>query len=262
MKRTEQDNKLQSGLQAYADSVEASGALTGFRQRLGNWPVYAAAAGSALAFSTSATANTIVYNGSPSYGIGISANIDGNEFTVRATGTPVNPSTLTEFKRNVAGVVINGRSISMGAPSYPKAFLKGHSVTSKGNFQPANFAVLARAEIEPEPSFWGAWGFGPPYLPRYGEVMRYAAIRLGNGDLGWMNIAVRRNPLNFPDSAAILSWAYNDVPGAPILTGETANTPEPSSLALLALLATGAAGVLAFRRRRKAAASQVAGSPQ
>jgi hypothetical protein len=31
MKRAERDNKLQSGLQAYADSVEASGALTGFR---------------------------------------------------------------------------------------------------------------------------------------------------------------------------------------------------------------------------------------
>jgi hypothetical protein len=259
MKRKEQDNKLQSGLQAYADSVEASGALTGFRQRLGNWPVYAAAAGSALAFSTSATANTIVYNGSSSgFGTNVGANIDGNGFGVFVTGGVSSIVSTPMFRTRAAGGArINGGSISMGLTSRrfatePRSFPKGHSVTSKGNFQPANSAILAHEAFLDDGIPSRVWGTA------------YAAIRLGNGDLGWMKIAVEGNFLGFPNSVAILSWAYNDVPGAPILTGETsnttANTPEPSSLAL-ALLATGAVGVLAYRRR-KAAVSQAAGSAQ
>jgi hypothetical protein len=254
MMRKEQDNKLQSGLQAYAVSVEASGALTGFRQRLGKWPVYAAAAGSALAFSTSATANTIVYSGPLNTG---SANIDGNSFGVFVTGMVPNLTSLglrptsSCFVCAAAANVRGNGSMLFGLPFRPYNFGAGFSVTSRRGFQPAG-GLLDFFNGGIHDGYWSRGGAG------------YAAIRLPNGDLGWIKIAVGTE-FGYPTSAAILSWAYNDVPGASILTGETANTtastPEPNSLAL-ALLATGAAGVLAFRRRRKAAASQAAGSAQ
>jgi len=70
------------------------------------------------------------------------------------------------------------------------------------------------------------------------------------GDLGWIQVKVfDRNADGYPDELEIVSWAYNNVPGAPIAAGETGVTPEPGTAAL-GLLAAGAAGLLAWRRRR------------
>jgi hypothetical protein len=46
------------------------------------------------------------------------------------------------------------------------------------------------------------------------------------------------------------AYAYQSLPNTDILAGQTSSTPEPSSFALFAL---GAAGLLAFRRRKQAA---------
>src|ERR1700688_1744119 len=74
MKRRKRDRKLEAGLDAYAESVRANGAVANFfKDRLSNWPVYAAAAGSALALSTSAMADII-------------HNPGGTTTTVSATG--------------------------------------------------------------------------------------------------------------------------------------------------------------------------------
>ena len=55
----------------------------------------------------------------------------------------------------------------------------------------------------------------------------------------------------FPTKLTAIDWACNMTPNQPIEAGATsASVPEPSSLTL-ALLATGAAGVLAWRRRRQ-----------
>jgi hypothetical protein len=59
---------------------------------------------------------------------------------------------------------------------------------------------------------------------------------------GWVRLAT--SPTNF----TVVDWAFESVPNAPILAGATAATPEPSTMALLAL---GAAGVTALRRRKK-----------
>jgi hypothetical protein len=50
----------------------------------------------------------------------------------------------------------------------------------------------------------------------------------------------------FPQILTVIDWAYNDT-GAPIHVGDV---PEPGSL-LLALMASGATGVLAWRRYRR-----------
>jgi hypothetical protein len=52
------------------------------------------------------------------------------------------------------------------------------------------------------------------------------------------------------NSITATDWAY-DPTGAPVTAGES-GTPEPSTTAL-AILAAGAAGVVALRRRRQAA---------
>lgn len=72
------------------------------------------------------------------------------------------------------------------------------------------------------------------------------------GDLGWMHIQVTIDGSGFPTALEVIGLAYNDVAGAPIAAGqttETTATPEPSTAAL-GLLALGAAGILALRKRR------------
>jgi hypothetical protein len=91
----------------------------------------------------------------------------------------------------------------------------------------------------------GRFRLGQPY---------FAGIRLstggGNFDYGWIQLEV--NGTNgLPDSVTAIDWAYNEVPGQPIETGqgEPAPTPEPGGRSL-ALLAAGCLGVLAWRKRR------------
>jgi len=75
-----------------------------------------------------------------------------------------------------------------------------------------------------------------------------------NGGAGWLKIHILdRNSDGYPDQAVLISYAYNNVAGGTILAGQTTDalsTPEPGT-ASLALLAAGAAGVLALRRRRR-----------
>jgi len=61
------------------------------------------------------------------------------------------------------------------------------------------------------------------------------------------NAWVRVNVDNAAGSFTVVDWAYNSVSGEPIVTGVV---PEPSTLGLLA---AGAAGLAALRRRRAAA---------
>jgi hypothetical protein len=83
----------------------------------------------------------------------------------------------------------------------------------------------------------------------------FAGIRFqsaGQPHLGWVRIRLRdTNSDGWADTVTAVDWAYNSVAGAPILAGDTGATPEPGTKAMV-LLALGAAGVLALRRRRNA----------
>ena len=61
VKTNPEPNDLNSRLDAYAMSAAVNRSAH-WRDKLGNWPVYAAAAGSAFALTTSATAD-IIYSG-------------------------------------------------------------------------------------------------------------------------------------------------------------------------------------------------------
>jgi MYXO-CTERM domain-containing protein len=65
--------------------------------------------------------------------------------------------------------------------------------------------------------------------------------------LGW--IRLEWTDMDNTETLTAIDWAYNDTPGASILTGQgiPAPTPEPSR----ALLALAGLGAMALRRRRK-----------
>ncbi|MGA2052311.1 MAG: hypothetical protein ABSH19_03260 [Opitutales bacterium] len=69
----------------------------------------------------------------------------------------------------------------------------------------------------------------------------------GNTYYGWANITISTSGVTFNE------WGYNADPGAAIPAGEDAGpVPEPAqSSAGLGLLALGAAGVSAYKRRRQ-----------
>ena len=243
MKRAERDGKLEFGLRAYADSIEAGGTLTGFRQRLGSWPVYAAAAGSALALSTSALASTIIDSGPLPLGTQ-SVSILGNKFSVAFR-------TVSTAQRFSAAAFLSGHGIATTAPGEVKAFLNGTSAFGATKFSGSGLKVLRFDSFVstlhgPQHHSGGQWPTDPG--------IAYAAMKLNNGDPGWLEIQVFTNFSNgLPAGTEIMAYAYEESGGSP------STVPEPSSLAL-ALLASGSVGVLAFRRRRKGAAAQATDS--
>ncbi len=77
----------------------------------------------------------------------------------------------------------------------------------------------------------------------------FAGIHNGS-EFGWVRLRYDDNAQGFPDTITAIDWAYNT--NGPINAGQISATPEPGSLSLF-LLAGGAAGIRALRRRKKTA---------
>lgn len=105
--------------------------------------------------------------------------------------------------------------------------------------QPAQFGFMNNATV-------GDWvGTGTGYM---GVQFTEAGVNGGNPVYGWVQISKTTSgePSGDPTGITFIDWAYDNT-GAAIAAGNT-GVPEPSSLALLA---TGAVGLLVRRGRAK-----------
>jgi hypothetical protein len=276
MNRLKRDRKLEAGLDAYSESVRANGAVVNFfKDRLSHWPVYAAAAGSALALSTSAMADIIHNPGGPP----TIASATGNQThtatnglggfgkaTIRAFhGSQLLPSVSSgqlELGINGGKVLVNASSnvlrLPFGAPISGSA-RSGLRLLRSSRFDNTVFVSATTnspAHTVTRRSVGGTF-----------TGTHYAGFLLPNGDPGWLKIAVSNGgSFGVPDQVEILDWALA-INGESITAGETqspgggTSAPEPGSLAL-SLLALGSVAVLELKRRRKAGAGQTTGSTQ
>jgi hypothetical protein len=272
--RTDGRSDLETSLNAYSAAVQTETEPRTWNARLGSWSIYAAATGSALALGTSAGASIIhgfsnltvtapgtmnVQYGTltigqppavpyqypyilalnpifPGFQFGLAFVSDscacGLDFFVDPFDATMSMNPLHRF---ASGDVISGG----GAPSfYQSGFL---AARCQGV---ASFACNGTASFDKQP--WGpsnVYGFAG---------FRTAGTGTGSNFIqrfGWIRLKWNSNA-GFPNSITALDWAIEDS-GAPIVAGAT-GTPEPGTMSM-ALLAAGAAGIVAWRKRRAVA---------
>jgi hypothetical protein len=252
-----------------------------------NWPVYAAVTGSALAMATNAAAGSITYSGvlnvstSPVVSVNTNPTVSSHTNGFRkvnilnsagryfSAGVHQQASTANLIRRgsaflrtgtgggfggHIAFLLVNsghtnqlqklsfGNKISTNSPIAAGVW-EGGSVdfaveSIKG---PAVASVIASSGFPKSASAFAAFRLS-------------TAGTLGAGghhglEYGWIRLSYELGANGLVNDVEIVDYAYAAL-GVQVTAGETSATPEPSTMAM-ALLAAGAAGVVALRRRRK-----------
>jgi hypothetical protein len=241
--------------------------------------MYAAAAGSALALSTSAMADII-------------HNPGGSTTAVSATGNQTHTganslggfgkATLKAFHASLGPPFVSTGALDLGING-GKVLVNG-----SGKVQPLAFGApitggaqsglrLLRSSRFDNTVFVSATTNMPEHTTHRRSAAgsftgtKYAGFVLPNGDPGWLKIAVfDGGAFGVPFKVEILDWAFacggeaitagqttpaGDCQGGTGGSGGGTPVPEPSSLSL-SLLAMGSVAVLAWRRLRKTGVSQ------
>ena len=247
--------QLDRRLTDYSAMTRAPFAANGPGRRVGSWPVYAAAAGSALAMATSASADIIHCVGNCTVysqpGAGQTSN--GYVHLLGSAGT----HNLFNLK---AGIGNNGTSsfgiVSGQGGANVKLFFDG----TLGNPFAVNFSKDDAIGPGIAGGQWGEKGilnqrfFSGSSVGNFktANVPGSVGLQVGGNDYGWIQLEFSDGGShNVPASLTVIDWDIDQNPNETILAGEAAPTPEPGTMAL-ALLASGAAGVMALRRRRQA----------
>ena len=210
-----------------------------------NWFPYAAAVGSALAMATNAEADGIVYSGiknvnavlnSPAGFISAPIGVGAGPFLAVAAfgnaGTELvelNVISSAGFFTQSGGLrkLASGAFISSGAG----IFNFSDGVVAVHNNSDASFGNFSA----------GNSGFA-------GVDFKTGTVLDQKTYYGWVRLVYTGAP---PNSITAIDWAWETTPGMAIQAGQTveqSGAPEPGTAAL-SLLALGAAGVLALRRR-------------
>jgi hypothetical protein len=273
----ENRSALRPRVDAYRQSIAASGVWPFGKQKLGNWRIYATAAGSALAMASSASADIITYGS-----LNVVASI-----TPFATGTKLNtvdrPVNINVGSRTqIKNFRIQGAGLGVGVGSFrvpnthsgsANVFLQlerngvNGVVTAGGSLAKlASGAKISHGNVKflsTDSNFGTRPGLGfeegnhgmvsGPFKPSQTGFVGFGIHTTagGNDYYGWVRLEFMDSSRG-PDEIEAIDYAVNDVAGAPIDAGEGATSssaPEPSTAAM-ALLAAGAAGVLALRRRK------------
>lgn len=248
-------------LTAYKSMIVA--AETGHPRKSGpgRWPVYAAAVGSGLALAATVGADSILYSGPQNitgmitggfhgpYPSPIPINIDG----IGGADFNLVPGWVEQtFNHNrsvrLDGLVGSAEMLINGSAQLKKLASGAVISAGAGTFTGAQRA----AKFWRQTFFNGGGAFGGTW-PR--STPGFAGVRLGS-DYGWIRLSYT-DPENDgkPNSVTAIDWAL-ETTGQSIMAGDTgaplvpepATVPEPTSLMLLG---TGAAGLLAWRRRRR-----------
>ena len=246
------------------------------RSRATPWGGYAAAVGASLTMAGSADA-AIIYSGVQNISISI------------PTMTNTSNSTAIDLDGGGADVLLRLRYLldpNTGADGYGTsgvaslygigAAVAGVSELGTGGQQarPAALDFASGASIGATAFASGGGGIlfgdiyritfnpaGPSFLPDgdgiYGRWnlggSTFAGFRLGTAldhKFGWVRLRVDDQDMNgYPERMTAVDWAYDDS-GAPIQAGAV---PEPGSLGLLA---AGAAGLAAMRRRSRSSGKE------
>jgi MYXO-CTERM domain-containing protein len=139
-----------------------------------------------------------------------------------------------------------------GAVGRLRKFSSGNKISANlggpaGTWENGNVKLFSRLITAQGVTTGGGWtasmpGFGGFEISTANHKVEY----------GWVRLAFIEGQGGLPVGIEALDWAY-DPSGAPVIAGQTSSpTPEPGTGAL-ALLAAGAVGVSALRRRRQSA---------
>jgi hypothetical protein len=247
------DQVLENKLMAY-EAVADRATRVGGRRRRATWAAYAAAAGSGLALNTAAEAD-IIYSGPQDLTASVSNGPGPNRNTLSFQFGPqfakvfasVSNGNFGGYNHHIAAMNAgSGALLLANASDNIKRLSSGAKISGGGRF--TNYQrKLASAFRNSTTAFRnGTWAAGQP---------GFAGVELANGGkdyLGWVKLSWK-GTANDVQSISVLGWAYETNPGQSIAAGQTSEavaTPEPST-ALMTLLASGSAGVVAWRRRRR-----------
>jgi MYXO-CTERM domain-containing protein len=251
--------ELDSRLNGYFATLRTSSFGDVLRRSVDNWQIYAAAAGSAVAMTTNASAS-IIYSG-----------ILNQKAAV--TGAPQSISTAVRLKSG-AGATIHRyfealaiQSV-LGSRKYATVGIKGSEVDFlkqsgfvkrlssgakiSGGTHPVHSSFFKGDEVVASQSIRSG------HLHNFGwsRTEGFAGFSFTTDtnhqkDFGWVRLQFTVGSNSLIDSLTVIDWGYQNN-GSAIDAGQEVTAPEPPT-ADLALLALGAAGVTALRRRRRQA---------
>lgn len=186
------------------------------------------APGIAKADITYVSVNQVV-NDTGTYDFNLSG-VSSDDITISADSLDGFPEVDVSQTASGAAVLLDGVNSNVTALGFGALINPSASNWGSGGKMASSFP--------PDPGDWSSTG-GSAYLGFYFQGS-------GGPQAGWADIATTANSTT--SSFEILSYAYETNPNVSITAGQV-STPEPSALPLLAL---GAAGLIALRRRRAA----------
>jgi hypothetical protein len=220
-------------------------------KHIADWSAYAAAAGATLAMATNVSASIIT--GTPDL-----TDPSSSQRVFNVGGDPEVLNLGGESNRTGMSAAAFINAPFLGDPKLhfvtslgvAERYLAGQAILGIGPVH-TNVDLLFKTTNTRHTSRHGG-NFGT------GDASGFIGFVNQAGDLGWLDVKVTSDA-GFPEELELIRWAYNNVAGAPIEAGAsiyagqttiTPSAPEPGTEAL-SLLALGAAGILAFRKRRK-----------
>ena len=245
------ETQLNERLSGYSALTRVSAAARSLHRRTGNWPIYAAATGSALAMATGASAS-IIYSGpidatvSPPSDDIQPLDLDslGHILNLRAkAGFSSLGASTVGFSIQAAGAVhvfVNGVNTEL-LRNFASGVLIGDGA---GSFQAnAKIVVKGFGAAGNRTSVLGDFTAGVPGLAGFAITGQGTSGTQTN--YGWIRLEYLDNPTTgFPQILEAVDWAVQ-TDGSSIPAGYV---PEPGTMSL-GLLAVGAAGIAALRRR-------------